>query len=268
MDDRTTDFRRVDGNPHSNVIYFLPWHTSFTFAWQAGFIALDYLACYEIPPALVSSEPERCVKALHGLVDDAEALLAVNGIQPAKAIIIGLSVGNFPATYLANRIGARLCAVAPADRADLMVWQSPAARIVKRRAMQKGYSLSRYTEIMAGYHPAHNLAGIGASSLFLIGRNDPFVPASRGRGLLAAIKSHAPSAEIVRVNAGHFKTLLISGRYQRSMLGVTPARRSWSLQLPEALAFKRQQAAPALGPEAGAEIAIQAGLATSEAPRS
>ena len=232
-DDRTIDFRRIDGNPHSKVIYFLPWHTPFSFARQFGFIALDYLACYEIPPALVSSEPDFCVKALQGLVTDAEALLGANGVQPTEAIIVGLSVGNFPATYLANRIGARLCSVAPADRADLMLWQSPAARIVKRRAVQKGYSLSRYTEIMAGYHPAHNLAGVGANSVFLFGWRDPFVPAGRRRGQIAAIKAHTLNPQIIKLDAGHFKTLLISGRYQRAIVGATPSpRRSWSLRVP------------------------------------
>ena len=145
-DDRTIDFRRIDGNPHSKVIYFLPWHTPFSFAKQFGFIALDYLACYEIPPALVSSEPEFCVKALQGLVNDAEALLAANGVQPTEAIIVGLSVGNFPATYLANRIGARLCSVAPSDRADLMLWQSPAARIVKPRGAEGLFPVALYRD--------------------------------------------------------------------------------------------------------------------------
>ncbi len=31
-DDRTLAFRRIDGNPASNVIYFLPWFTPFWFA--------------------------------------------------------------------------------------------------------------------------------------------------------------------------------------------------------------------------------------------
>jgi len=72
------------------------------------------------------------------LVDDAETLLARCGVFAANALIIGLSVGTFPATYLANRIGARLCAVGAADRADLMLWQSPAARLIKRRCQQHG----------------------------------------------------------------------------------------------------------------------------------
>ena len=49
-DDRKLGFRRVDGNPTSKVIYFLPWQTSFGVARHVGFTPLDFLACYEMPP--------------------------------------------------------------------------------------------------------------------------------------------------------------------------------------------------------------------------
>src|SRR5262249_27837614 len=166
-DDRTLTFRRIDGNAGSTIIYFLPWHTSLGFARQAGLVPLDFLACYEMPAAIVSSEPQLGVQALHALVADAESVLRQHAVSPASAVIVGLSVGSFPATYLANRIGARLCAVASADRADLMIWQSPAARLIKRRAMQKGVRLLDYAKAMLGCHPAQNLAGIRPDSLFI-----------------------------------------------------------------------------------------------------
>src|SRR5215510_8514549 len=117
-DDRTLTFRRIDGSEQSRVIYFLPWNTPFSVARQAGFTPLDFLAAYEMPRALVSSDPEMSVKAIRGLVDDAQALLESKGISPHNVVLVGLSLGSFAATYLANRIGARLCAVAPSDRAD------------------------------------------------------------------------------------------------------------------------------------------------------
>jgi hypothetical protein len=238
-DDRTLTFRRVLGNPDSRVIYFLPWHTPFSFARQIGLLPLDYLACYEMPAAIVSSDPELSVAAMHALVEDARRLLALHETPAAAATIIGLSVGNYPATYLANLIGARLCSVAPADRADLMIWQSAAARLIKRRAIQRGVRLLQYSRAMLGCHPVCNLAGIAPDSVFLIGRRDPFIPHRRSAGLLQAIERHVPAARVVRLEGGHLKTLLASGRYQRALLDQPVARKTWQLTIPFGQAFAR-----------------------------
>src|SRR5436189_4927118 len=160
-DDRTLTFRRIDGDATSKVIYFLPWHTPFGFARQVGFVALEFLACYEMPSAIVSSEPKLCVQAMLGLVEDAERLLGDRGIAD-DALIVGLSIGSYPATHLANRMGAQLCSIASADRGDLAIWESPATRIIRRRAVHKGYQLSDYSDAFLGTHPAENLRGIGA----------------------------------------------------------------------------------------------------------
>ena len=229
-DDRTLAFRRIDGDQASNVIYFLPWHTPFAFARHAGFVPLNFLACYEMPNAIVSSEPELCAQAMLGLVEDAERLLVDRGVAE-DALIVGLSVGSYPATYLANRIGARLCSVASADRGDLAIWESPATHIIKRRAVDKGYQLSHYSHALFGTHPAQNLARIAADSLFVMGDRDPYVPQGCKAGLLRAIETDAPGAQVIRLNAGHFKTLAASGRYQRRMLGIEDSK-AWQLRMP------------------------------------
>jgi hypothetical protein len=227
VDDRTLAFRRIDGRSTAKVIYFLPWHTPFAFARRAGFLPLDFLACYEMPPAIVSSQPNLCAQVLHGLVEDAERRFREVGVRPQHALIVGLSVGSFPATFLANRTGARLCSVASADRADLTLWQSPATHSIKSRALQAGIGLADYVAALVDAHPAHNLATIGQDSVFLLGQRDPFIPTERSTGLLQAIAASRPDARVVRLDAGHFKTLVLSGRYQRAMLGIE--RRPWPL---------------------------------------
>jgi hypothetical protein len=72
---------------------------------------------------------------------------------------------NDSATVVTNRIGARLCAVVAADLADLMLWQSPATWLIKRRAVERGLRFTHYAKIMRGWHPAHNLAGISPDSV-------------------------------------------------------------------------------------------------------
>jgi hypothetical protein len=220
-------FRRIDGRSTASVIYFLPWHTPFAFARRAGFLPLDFLACYEMPPAIISSQPNLCAQSLRDLVEDAERRLGEAGIRPQHALIVGLSIGSFPATFLANRTGARLCSVASADRADLALWHSPATHSIKSRALQAGIGLADYAAALFGVHPAHNLATIGQDSVFLLGQRDPFIPAERSAGLLQAIAASRPDAHVVTLDGGHFKTLVSSGRYQRAMLGIE--RRPWPL---------------------------------------
>src|SRR6185295_7630351 len=102
-DDTTLAFRRIEGSPTSKVIYFLPWHTPHYVAKHVGFTPLEFLACYEMPPAIVSSVPELSVEAMRRLVDDAQAILVNRGVRTRDAIVVGLSVGTYPATFLANR---------------------------------------------------------------------------------------------------------------------------------------------------------------------
>jgi hypothetical protein len=236
-DDQSAGFRRIDGNPSSKVIYFLPWHTPFSIARAAGFLPLDFLAAYEMPPSIVSSEPPLCVKAMLGLVADAHEVLAAHSVAGRDALIVGLSVGSYPATYLGSQVGARVCVVASADRADLVIWESFATRIVKHRALQKGYGLAHYSEALLGTHPAENLRGLAPNSVFVFGRRDPFIPGARTNGMLRALDMHSPRAHIVKIHGGHFKTLVASGRDQRALIGVTAPPTRWHVRLPAPLSL-------------------------------
>jgi hypothetical protein len=229
LDDCSLAFRRIEGNPRSKVVYFLPLQTSFSVARQAAFLPLDFLAAYEMPNAIASSEPDLCLQAMLALANDAHQLLIDHNVAAGDAVIVGLSAGSYPATYLANRIGARLCSVASADRIDLLIWESPAARIVRRRASQKGYVVSHYTSTLEGSHPAQNLRGLAPRSLFVVGRRDPFIPTGRMNGLLAAVEAHAPCCHVVRLAAGHVATMMLSGRHQRCLSGVTARSPAWRL---------------------------------------
>jgi hypothetical protein len=231
-DDRSLAFRRIDGNPSSKVIYFLPWHTPFRLARATGLLPVDFLAAYETPTSIVSSEPALCVEAMLALVTDAMEILAMHGVRGRDALIIGLSVGSYPAINLANHVGARVCAVASADRGDLVIWESFATRIVKRRAIQKGYGLGHYSEALQGTHPAETLRGLGPNSLFVFGRHDPFIPTSRVNGLLRAIDQHAPRAHVIKIHGGHLKALIASACHQRALASDNPAHAIWQTASP------------------------------------
>jgi hypothetical protein len=206
-DDASLEYRKVAGNGRAPVVCFLPWLTPFRLAQRMGLVPRDFLVCYEMPPAIVSSEPELCVKALRRVVDDAENLFVKLDTRRSELLVIGLSLGNAPATYFANGVGARLCSIGSADRGDLLLWESPATRPIKDRAMSKGLDLADFACASRGYHPAENLAGLPHGCKFAMGKWDDCIPAPRRRALAAAVRKHARGSTIVSVDGGHAQTL-------------------------------------------------------------
>jgi len=206
-DDTSIEFLRVDGDPYASIICCLPWRMPYRLALASRFVPRNFLACYEMPRAIVSSEPELCVRAVHTVVDDALRVFARSRLEPSQLLVVGLSIGNAVATVLANRIGARLCSIASADRGDLTLWESPASRQVKELAEAKGYKLSDFTHALKGLHTIENLENLAQGSRFVIAMKDELIPQPRREGLISAVHRVLPASDISYVDAGHFGTM-------------------------------------------------------------
>ena len=206
-DDTCTGFQRIDGDQHSATICCLPWRMPYQLAKVSRLVPKSYLACYEMPRAIVSSEPELCVRAVNAVVEDAASLVARTGLKPEEVLVVGLSIGNAVATVLANRLGARLCSIASADRGDLTLWESPASLLVKELAESKGYKLDDFTRALVGLHTVENLDNLAPGSRFIFGHKDELIPKARREGLIAAVRRQLPDAEISHLDAGHFGTM-------------------------------------------------------------
>lgn len=203
------EFRRIDGDPRGTIVCCLPWRMPFRLAMAAGLVPRRHLlACYEMPQAIVSSEPELCIRALNLVVEDAVRVVERAGLAPDQLLVVGLSIGNAAATLFANRMGARLCSIASADRGDLTLWESPASRHVREKAEAKGYRLGDFTRAMRGLHTIDNLANLAPGSRFIVGLRDEFVPRPRREGLVAAVHRVLPAAEVTYVDAGHIATMM------------------------------------------------------------
>jgi pimeloyl-ACP methyl ester carboxylesterase len=206
-DDTSTEFRRIEGNPNSRTVCFLPWCMPYRLAKTVGLVPCDYLVCYEMPGAIVSSEPDLCIRALRAVADDAMLVLHRARLRPEQVLVVGLSIGNGVATYFANAIGAQLCSIASADRGDLTLWESPASRHIKQRAEDKGYTLEDFTQAISGYHSIENLSNLAPGSRFIIGTRDEFVPEPRRNGLIAAVRRELPDCEITFLDETHIGTM-------------------------------------------------------------
>ena len=217
--DDSLSFERVLGDLTSRVICFLPWKVTIQTAKRMKIIPKSFLACYQLPSAIVSSEPALCAQAVEVLVNDALGLLKHLGIEPQSITSVGFSMGNGPATVLANKTGARLCSVTSADRGDLMLWQSDAVIGVKHAARRKGYVSSDFREALAGLDPIDNLSNIGRDSVFIAAERDMFVPRERRIALLDAVRDIVPSALIVTADRGHVRTIWQTAQQLPEILG-------------------------------------------------
>lgn len=216
-DERTITSRRIDGDPPEghDLLIFLPWNTPFWLAQRLGFVGRSFTACYELAPSMASSWPERTVMALQWLVEDAEALLAP---RRRPVIVAGYSLGTYPAIYLANQLRTRIYAVAPADRGDLMIWQSPAAAVIRQRAQALGLEFKDFARAINGYNPVDNLEGLAKGSAFVIGDTDPFIPRERSQALITKARRRNRDIRIVRTKGGHLRTLIHGSRLIRDEL--------------------------------------------------
>lgn len=218
-DDDNLSFQRVLGDTSSRVICFLPWKVTIKTAQRMRIIPKHFLACYQLPSAIVSSEPALCAQAVEVLVDDALSLLRQLSIPSGTITSVGFSMGNGPATVLANKAHARLCSVTSADRGDLMLWQSDAAVDVKHLARRKGYRIGDFREALAGLDPIDNLSNISPDSVFIAAERDMFVPKARRVALLDAVRDIVPSAQIVTADRGHVRTIWQTAQKLPEILG-------------------------------------------------
>ena len=175
-----------------------------------GVVPKDFLACYEMPGAIVSSEPDLCIAALKRLVEDAKEVTTRARIGTAQLLVLGWSMGSGPATYFANSTRAKLRSIASADRGDLLLWETRSCATSKSARSGKGYRLEDFSAASGGYHPAENLTNLRPGSKFVISLRDEFVPQARRRGLVKAVRQHAPGAEIAYYDGGHVKTIVAS----------------------------------------------------------
>jgi hypothetical protein len=208
IDDENLAYQRLIGDVTSDVICFLPWRTSISTARHIGFAPESFLACYQLPQAIVSSEPQLCTEAIEHLVADSLILASRLKKKMERIVIVGLSMGSAPATILANLTGSRLVSVTSADRGDLMLWESPAANLIKQKAEDKGYAISDFSSALEGYHPVQNLRNIRDDSIFVVSDCDMFVPAARRAALISAIRPNVKNARILRSRRGHVRTIL------------------------------------------------------------
>src|SRR3954465_4590849 len=146
-----TRYQRVDGGAPRGPIYFLPWNMDFKSACRLGLVVgSNWQACYRLPDTMVDPEPARCSSCIEAIVQDVQRLAERNG---RPSLLIGFSLGSVPATLMAGRFGSTVWSFASADRGELMIWSSPAARAIRREAERRGFGRDDFAAALGRYNP-------------------------------------------------------------------------------------------------------------------
>lgn len=208
FDDESVAVRRKLGSGKKPVVVFLPWYVSLERAEKLGLLPPHYLAAYEMPAGIISSSPDICVESTRQVVADFEALTEPDHPRQAPLVLVGLSIGNVPATYLANKHRLRLISVSSGARGEWLIFNSRAAVHIKRKASRKGNTPEMFETALKGWNPIDNLKGIDERSTFVFGRFDSFVARESQLALIEQIHQDSPSSTIWQLPLGHRGAIL------------------------------------------------------------
>ncbi|WP_257165183.1 alpha/beta fold hydrolase [Bradyrhizobium sp. SRS-191] len=175
----------------------------------------DWQACYRLSDAMVSPDPEVCAGCIAAIERDVFGLAARNG-PPSR--LVGFSLGSVPATLMAGRLGRPVWSFASADRGELMIWSSPAARGIRREAERRGYRRDDFAAALHRYNPIHWIDRVAPDSRLVVGRFDRMVPRARGQALLDRARRRIAGNHLVELPLGHVAVLAASGFLQRRWL--------------------------------------------------
>ena len=199
------------------VVCFLPWLLGYERCREAGLLPPDVTIAYEMPYAIVSPCPTVSIQALQVVVEDFLHLFEQRRLDPARLTLMGLSIGNFAAIYLANMLGAQVWAIAPGDRGEVLIWTSSLAVSVRRLAKARGYTYSDFKSALNELNPINNLRNIGSGSTFVAGRIDTIVPYRSAINIAAEAQRYNPQIRSIVVPLGHSGTLFAGVQSYRYM---------------------------------------------------
>ncbi len=214
------------------IVCFLPWLFSYARSIDAGLIPAGCLLAYEMPHAIVSPSPDKSIEALQVVVRDFREFMDRRQLHPASLTLVGLSIGNFAATYIANQIGARLYSVASGDRGEELVWNSVLAKGIRAQAEARGLSYADFKTALHAFNPINNLDNLGDGSIFISGRFDRVVPYRCASTIAVTARTRNHTMRRIVLPFGHSGTLFtgIRGLHffmrRHEVSGMLPANRA------------------------------------------
>ncbi|NQV90944.1 prolyl oligopeptidase family serine peptidase [Candidatus Woesearchaeota archaeon] len=192
-------------------VCFLPWHVNIDIAKSHNLLPeyTDYVA-YEIPTGIVNPNPHVTKIVLNSLIEDFE----VNYSQRNNIHILGMSLGQYPAIFIANQFDTKkLVVVTPGSKLGACLWDGIATSQVKEHATRLGIGTHQeYDSVLSGTNPIENIRSLPRDLELYIGTNDYYIRKKYGFEFLNALEAQGKNARVRTYQGkGHILTLLSFG---------------------------------------------------------
>jgi len=201
-------------------ICFLPWRTDLKTAQRYNLLPKEgNLIVYEVPDNLLGAIPQLTLDAFDSIKQDFEAVFIECELSNKNIAFWGLSAGTLPAFYFANKCACKkLVAVCPTARLGEGIFSAFAARNIRKKSIENGYTAELYDGLINDINIENNLPNLPDDVTIHIARFDKFVPFSGGKKLVLRIKDIKRGAVIKKHNIfGHILTLYSFGRENKKI---------------------------------------------------
>ncbi len=178
---------------------FLPWRTTLEEANQYNLIPKKgQIIIYEGPPNLAGLNPLQSKESLEKIADDLNEYVEKEGIPKKEISVIGLSIGTFPAFYVANNLGVkRIVVICPGARLGENIYGSIATRKIKKEAQEKYPHHEDYDRLLEGFNPIDNISNLPKNEVYVeIGKFDRYIPSRSGRELMDALMENGKNPHV------------------------------------------------------------------------
>jgi len=201
-------------------VCFLPWRNTFDESRKHHLLPTTGLVvAYEGPVSLVGTDALETKKSLVNLVDNFDKFFNENGTLRDNMNVLGISVGNLPAFYIANRFNARrLVSICPGARLGENIYRGIATQEVRKRAEERYPSHEDYDEILEGMNPIDNISNLPKGEIYVeLGGYDKYIPTSSGEELIKAMVEAGKNPKVKRNRfSGHVSTIRDWGKRNKS----------------------------------------------------
>jgi hypothetical protein len=193
---------------------FLPWHMNIKFAEKIGLFPKDknLIVAWKFN-CLMNEDPHETLKNLKSI--EKRISREVKKFKGKKKMcVLGISLGNYPAVYMANRLKTeKMVLVAPGDKLGMCIFTGDKTKKLASKIIKRRCSIKSYDRVLKGTNPIENLKNLPTGNIFVhLAMWDRFIKTKEGIILIEEMTKLGKMPKVCKYHfLGHAETVLLFG---------------------------------------------------------